>query len=245
MSILLSLTAGQPAPEPEVRDASLAKYRRRAGVYDLTCGPTWPIRRRAVARLGLVPGDRVLDVACGTGLSLRLLIEGVGREGKVVGFDHSPEMLERARAKVTAAGWGNVDLHHAFAQGITSAEPFDALLFHYTHDVMRSEVALDAILACAKPGARVVVAGIKYFPRYLAPLNWWVYWKNCAYNGRPGELATPWDRIAPRLCDWHMEVTQWGMGYIAVGRVPGPLSGAASRTRQPSTRDLSPAADPA
>ncbi|MFN0160661.1 MAG: class I SAM-dependent methyltransferase [Burkholderiales bacterium] len=241
MSILLSLTAGQPAPEPDVRDASLAKYRRRAGVYDLTCGPTWPIRRRAVAWLDLAPRQRVLDVACGTGMSLKLLRDGVGREGKVVGFDHSPEMLERARDKVSAAGWENVELHHAFAQGISSAEPFDALLFHYTHDVLRSEVALDAILACAKPGARVVVAGIKYFPRHLAPLNWWVYWKNCGYNGRPGELATPWDRIAPRLTDWHMEVTQWGMGYLAVGRVPGQAADPAPRSGQAPTRDLSPA----
>lgn len=240
MSILLSLNAGQPAPEPDVRDASLAKYRRRAGVYDLTCGPTWPIRRRAVFKLDLAPRQRVLDVACGTGLSLRLLREGVGREGRVVGFDHSLDMLERARAKVAAAEWDNVELHHAFAQGISSAEPFDAMLFHYTHDVLRSEVALDAILACAKPGARIVVAGIKYFPRYLAPLNWWVYWKNCGYNGRPGELATPWDRIAPRLTDWQIEVTQWGMGYLASGRVPGQVTDRSACTGQVPTRDLSP-----
>ncbi|MBL8376670.1 MAG: methyltransferase domain-containing protein [Burkholderiales bacterium] len=245
MPISLSLTAGQPAAEPEVRDASLAKYRRRAGVYDLTCGPTWPIRRRAVAGLGLKPGERVLDVACGTGLSLGLLREGVGTEGKVVGFDHSPEMLERARAKVAAAGWQNVEVHHAFAQGMTSAEQFDALLFHYTHDILRSEVALDAILACAKPGARVAIAGIKYFPRYLAPLNWWVYWKNCGYNGRPGELATPWDRIAPRLSGWRMEATQWGMGYLAVGHLPGRAADPAPGVAEAPARVASAAAQPA
>ena len=52
---------------------SLAKYRQRAAAYDKTCGPTWPIRERAVSALQLQPGPVVLDVGCGTGLSLSLL----------------------------------------------------------------------------------------------------------------------------------------------------------------------------
>jgi hypothetical protein len=63
----------------------------------------------------------------------------------------------------------------------------------------------------------VAIAGIKYFPLWLGPLNAWVYLKNHAYNGAPGELRSPWDRIAPLLADWSFETTQWGMGYIASG----------------------------
>jgi hypothetical protein len=96
----------------------------------------------------------------------------------------------------------------------------DALLFHYTHDILRSPAAIDTLLSPAKPGARVSIAGIKYFSGLLSLLNPWVYLKNRGYNGAPGELRTPWDRIAPRLTDWRFTSTQWGMGYLASGRLP-------------------------
>jgi SAM-dependent methyltransferase len=207
------------APDEATRSRSLAKYRKRAAGYDGTCGPTWPIRERTIAALDLRPGQRVLDVACGTGLSLALLRDRVGDSGHVYGFDHSVEMLVQARERVATASWCNVTLFYAAAQALTLPEPVDALLFHYTHDILRSPPALDRVLACAKPDATVAIAGVKYFPRWLAPLNAWVYLKNHAYNGAPGGLRAPWDRIAPRLADWRITPTQFGMGYIATGRL--------------------------
>ncbi|MBS1176688.1 MAG: mycolic acid cyclopropane synthetase family protein [Proteobacteria bacterium] len=210
-----------PISDEATRRRSLAKYRRRAAAYDSTCGPTWSIRQRSIDRLQLQPGQSVLDVACGTGLSLPLLRQRVGDDGQVCGFDHSAEMLAHARARIATADWGNVRLLHTPAQALASVwastRPVDALLFHYTHDILRSADALRGVLACARPGARVAIAGIKYFPRWLGPLNAWVYLKNHAYNGAPGELRSPWDRIAPLLADWSFETTQWGMGYIASG----------------------------
>ena len=65
----------------------------------------------------------------------------------------------------------------------------------------------------------MAIAGVKFFPRWMAPLNIWVYLKNHGYNGSPGELTAPWDRIAPHLSDWQIAPTQFGMGYLAFGRV--------------------------
>jgi ubiquinone/menaquinone biosynthesis C-methylase UbiE len=206
--------------DAQVRAASLLKYRRRADVYDSRCKTTWPIRERAVAALRLQPGQRVLDVGCGTGLSLALLRQAIGADGWVYGCDHSPDMLSHARRRVATAGWANVQLLEAPAQALGLPEPVDALLLHYTHDILRSPAALERLLALARPGARVAIAGIKYFPRWLAPLNLWVYVKNFGYNGAPGQLTTPWDGIAPQLRDWQWASTQWGMGYLASGAVP-------------------------
>src|SRR5262245_34907059 len=105
-----------PWPDAAVRARSIGKYSRRAAGYDATCGPTRPIRERTVAALGLRAGQRVLDVGCGTGLSLALLRDAVGAEGKVFGFDQSPEMLAQARARVAMSGWHNVTLLDAPAQ---------------------------------------------------------------------------------------------------------------------------------
>ncbi len=209
----------EPLSEEVVRARSLARYCRRAATYDSTCGPTWPIRERAVASLHLQPGQAVLDVACGTGLSLPLLRAAVGDTGRVYGFDQSPAMLAQAFARSAAAGWRNVHLFETAAHALTLPEAIDALLFHYTHDILRSPAAIDRLLALARPGALVAIAGIKYFPGWLAPLNPWVYFKNRAYNGGPGELASPWDRIAPRLTHWQWAPTQFGMGYLASARV--------------------------
>ena len=208
--------------EQIVRSRSLAKYRQHAKDYDTTCGPTWPIRERAVAALQLQPGQVVLDVGCGTGLSLALLRAAVGETGRIYGFDQSPEMLALARTRAASAGWHNVKLFETSAQALDLPEAVDALLFHYTHDILRSPLALDRLLVSARAGATVAIAGVKYFPRWLTPLNLWVYLKNRPYNGNPGELASPWDRIAPRLTDWQLAPTQFGMGYLASGRVSQP-----------------------
>lgn len=210
--------------DDSIRAASRRKYRSRVAGYDRTVGPTWHIREQAIAGLQLQPGQCVLDVGCGTGLSLALLQQGVGPAGRVYGIDHSPDMLERARARVAEAGWANVSVLEAPAQTLVIPETVDALLFHYTHDILRSAAALDHLLHWARPGARVAVAGIKFFPPWLAPFNAWVYLKNRGYNGAPGELTTPWDRIAPRLHGWQLTPTQWGMGYLAFGRLPGSPS---------------------
>jgi len=221
----MSVSDPGPWPDAQVRALSVAKYRKRAAGYDATCGPTWPIRERTIAALHLRPGQRVLDVGCGTGLSLPSLRVAVGAGGQVYGFDQSPEMLGQARARVSAEGWDNVTLFETPAQGLSLPEPVDALLFHYAHDILRSVSALDCLLACAHPGAAVAIAGIKYFPRWAGPLNLWVYLKNQGYNGAPGELRTPWDRIAPRLTGWRLTPTQFGMGYIAEGRVAATTPG--------------------
>jgi arsenite methyltransferase len=207
-------------PDETIRKRSIEKYASRAAGYDATTGPTSSIRERTIALLNLQPGQSVLDVGCGTGLSLQALRDRVGPQGHVWGCDHSPDMLRQARMRVAQAAWTNVVLFEVEGQSLTLPEPVDALLFHYAHDILRSQAALDRLLLQARPGAVVAVAGIKYFRGLLMPLNPWVYWKNAGYNGSPGELHSPWDRLAPRLTGWSMTPTQWGMGYIGVGRVP-------------------------
>src|SRR5262249_56697749 len=68
------------------------------------------LRRRAAARLNLKPGDRVLEIGCGTGRNFPFLREAVGRKGRVYGVDFSTGMLRRARALCWREQWTNVEL---------------------------------------------------------------------------------------------------------------------------------------
>ncbi len=87
-------------------EAVKAAYRRYARVYDMVFGAVLQPGRKAVLdALKLKPGDRVLEVGVGTGISLPLY----PREVRITGIDISREMLERARARVTRAKLTNVD----------------------------------------------------------------------------------------------------------------------------------------
>ena len=54
-------------------------------------------RRRAAGATGLKPGGSALDVACGSGKLTAVLARRAGQEGRAVGLDFSPQMLEIAR----------------------------------------------------------------------------------------------------------------------------------------------------
>src|ERR671916_80330 len=58
------------------------------------------VAQRSIALMGIRAGDRVLDVGCGAGVLLVPLAELVGRDGHVTGADHSPALLQTARARV-------------------------------------------------------------------------------------------------------------------------------------------------
>ena len=58
-----------------------------------------PLGDDLIAAAALQPGERVLDVACGTGLLARRAAERVGRSGSVAGSDIHPAMLAVARCR--------------------------------------------------------------------------------------------------------------------------------------------------
>ncbi len=77
-------------------DAIKKAYRRYAGIYDFYFGAVLqPGRKAVIENLNCRPGDRILEVGVGTGLSLQLYPSDVS----ITGIDVSAEMLDRARAR--------------------------------------------------------------------------------------------------------------------------------------------------
>ena len=75
-----------------------------------------PWARDLVARAGPEPGERVLDVACGTGIVARTVLPLVGPNGRVAGVDFSPAMLAVARTRVPDDA--PVEWHQASAEAL-------------------------------------------------------------------------------------------------------------------------------
>src|SRR5215831_6192633 len=75
-----------------------------------------PPGKLAMDRLGLLPGQRVLDVGCGLGRTTLALAARVGPGGEVVGVDISAQMLARGRDRAARLGAENVEFVHADAQ---------------------------------------------------------------------------------------------------------------------------------
>lgn len=199
--------------------ASCAKYRRRAAQYDLELMPFEPVRTKAIELLDPQPGDTVLDIGCGTGLSFAPLLQRIGASGRIVGVDPSPEMLARARERVAHNGWSGVALLEATAEGAPLQGQADAGLFHFTHDVLREPQALDHVLAHLKPGARVVASGLQWAPPWLLPTNLFVLGAALYSMSTMEGLERPWALLAQRLEGFEVRNFSWAGIYVACGRV--------------------------
>ena len=203
--------------EPDAQRA-IARYRAHARTYDASALRTLPLRYRTLWNLELRPGDAVLDVACGTGLSFPLIEEAIGPSGHLVGVELSPDMAALARQRIERAGWRNAALIVAPIEDAKLApNAFDAVAFNFTHDVLQSEAALANIFAACKPGARVAVAGSKLLPWYLAPFNVYVRWNNAPYMTTQANLRAPWTRLERYVPDLTRTPAMWGACYLAKG----------------------------
>ena len=153
-------------------------YRLFSGSYDLVFGPVFHPGRKAAVRLANDrPGQRILEVGVGTGLSL----PHFRSDARVTGIDVSAEMLAKAQRRV-----GRLKLAQVEALMLMDAErmsfaddSFDAVLALYVASVVPNPARFGAEMRrVCKPGGTIVVVNhftsrnpaMRFVEKRLAPL---------------------------------------------------------------------------
>lgn len=179
------------------RKRATTTYNAAADFFDHPANSFWErYGRRTIERLGLTPGQRVLDMCCGSGASAIPAAEIVGPGGSVIGVDLAQNLLELARAKAQQNGLDNVD----FQSGDMTRLPFDDESFDVVVCVFGiffvpdMELALRELRRVLRTGGKLAIT--TWGPRLFEPANT-VFW-NSVRNARPDLYKgfNPWDRIS-------------------------------------------------
>lgn len=178
-------------------------YSSYSGFYDLLFDAVLqPGRKRAIAAMAIEPGDNILEVGVGTGLSLPLYPEW----GHITGIDISHAMLHKAAARVVRMGRGDIDLKRMSAEHLKWPEAtFDKVLLPYMIScVDRPDRVVIEVHRVCKPGGRVFF--LNHFHSHNRALAW------CE------RLLTPLSKRLGFVLDLPIEVITRG-GYFEIVRV--------------------------
>lgn len=166
---------------PRSKTQARASYDRMSRSYDLFAGAfEKKLRNLALARLGVVRGEAVLEIGFGTGHCLAHLAEAVGAAGRVCGVDISSGMLEVSRRRLERAGVSaRVALHCGDATELPYADgEFDAVFMSFTLELFDTPdipIVLGEIKRVLKPNGRLGVVSLSRedgTPRMLRVYEW-------------------------------------------------------------------------
>jgi trans-aconitate 2-methyltransferase len=125
-----------------------------AATYDRVADPQEAWGREVLSRLDLDGNETVLDAGCGSGRVTRLLAERVP-DGRVIGVDAAPSMIELARERLADLG-GRVELHVMDLLELELKEPVDAIFSNATfHWVLNHERLFRRLFASLVPGGTI------------------------------------------------------------------------------------------
>jgi arsenite methyltransferase len=110
----------------------------------------------------LEPGEQVVDVGCGAGIDTLIAAKMVGAQGRVIGVDMTPAMLEKARRSAAEMGALNVEFREGLAESLPVAEgSADVVISNGVLNLFPDKLAgLGEMARILRPGGRLQIGDI-------------------------------------------------------------------------------------
>ncbi|NJL28840.1 MAG: methyltransferase domain-containing protein [Thermoanaerobaculia bacterium] len=146
-------------PHRQGHHHSFADAERWAGVFDAPERDAWQKPAHVVELMKVAPGMTVVDLGTGTGYFLPYLARAVGEQGKVLGLDVEPAMIEHVKMRAEKAGLANVEARTCAPDdpGLADASVDRVLIVDTWHHIDSRPIYTQKLLRALKPGGEVVV----------------------------------------------------------------------------------------
>jgi demethylmenaquinone methyltransferase/2-methoxy-6-polyprenyl-1,4-benzoquinol methylase len=175
-------------------------------------------RKYAVDLLKLKPGDRVVDLGCGTGLSFPHIMERIGPKGHLTGVDMTEGMLTCARERCDRAGWHNVELVQSEIGSYVFPEEIDAVISTGVMGyVPEYDHVIQNIAQTLTPGGHLVIVDAKRpdtWPSWLFKLLFKI--KKPLGLGIEYFDNRPWESVIHHFQETSLEKRYGGWVYFSI-----------------------------
>lgn len=194
-------------------------------------------RRAAVASLGDLSGQHVLDIGCGTGSNFPYLLETLRPKGRIIGLDYSSGMLAKAKTKIRDQGWQDlIELKQGDAASLRDFAPasMDAVISVWCLGIVHDlDGAIKEALRVLKPGGHIAIMDFgrskpeSGWLRWLSPLYHFLLKKSgidTAEDLDDEKLRQKWERgtrlLRESLHDYQEATYLQGLGLTISGQKP-------------------------